>query len=145
EETLDEIAVAIEEGAEGRDVLAVGHRLDVGPRTAPGEIVAQPVGVIAAVGQQDLPRPETPEHVSGALAVVRLTFGQLYHHGPALSIDERVDLGRQTAARAPHASGVSSVPNDGVLGAFFGRPPFELAACWCTRTEELSIICRPPS
>src|ERR1051326_4342818 len=54
EEALDEIAVAIEEGAEGRDVDAPRHGLDVGPRAALGQAGAQSVAVVGAVGEQDL-------------------------------------------------------------------------------------------
>jgi hypothetical protein len=43
EEALDEISVSVEVGAEGRHVLAVGHRFDIGPCTALGETFAQRV------------------------------------------------------------------------------------------------------
>ncbi len=34
EEVLDQVAVSIDEGAEGRRRFAVGHRLDISPRAA---------------------------------------------------------------------------------------------------------------
>lgn len=54
EVAFDEVAVPIEEGAEGRPVDASRHRLDVGSGAALGEAVAQRVAVVGAVGQQDL-------------------------------------------------------------------------------------------
>ena len=43
EEALDEIAMAVEQRAEGRGVQPVRHRLDVGPSAARREGVAQEV------------------------------------------------------------------------------------------------------
>ena len=132
EEALDEVAVAVEEGAEGRDVLAVWHRLDVGPGAACGEGLAQGVAVVGAVGQQDLAGAKRCEHVLGAAAVMGLAFGELRGDRQTVGVDQGMDLGGQAAARATHATG--SV-------VFF----WALAACWCTRIEEESIIWMSPS
>jgi hypothetical protein len=43
EEALDAVSVAVQEGAEGRDVLAAGHGFDVCPSAAFGECRAQGV------------------------------------------------------------------------------------------------------
>jgi hypothetical protein len=40
EETLNEVAEAVEEGAERRDVDASWHRLDISPATASGYVPA---------------------------------------------------------------------------------------------------------
>lgn len=61
EEPLDGIAIAVEEGTEGRDVLAVGHRLDVGPGAARFQAAAQAVAVAGAIGQQDLALADSVE------------------------------------------------------------------------------------
>ena len=62
EEASDEISVAVKVGAERRDVPAVRHRLDVSPRAAFIEALAQRVAVIGAVSQKNLsvgwPRPK---------------------------------------------------------------------------------------
>lgn len=113
EEALDAISVAIEERAEGGHVDAPWHRLDAAPGAAAGEVRAQGVAVIGAVGQQDLVLAEAVEHVAGTSTVMGLAFAQLQHDGQAIGIDERVDLGRQPAPRAPHAPGVRDVPSGG--------------------------------
>jgi hypothetical protein len=113
EEPLDEVAVSIEEGAEGRDVLASRHRLDVRPRTALGQILAEPIAVIGAVGKQDLAGAEMVEHIVGALAVMGLTLGEFERDRIAVGIDQGMDFCRQSAARTPHAAGWSVVPGVG--------------------------------
>src|SRR6185437_8889932 len=109
EEPLDEIAIAIKEGAEGRIVDAARHGLDVGPGAAGSEGLAQSVTVIGAVSEQDLARADAVEHVGGAPAVMSLTFGELERDRVAVGIDEGVDFRRQPAPRAPHASGSREV------------------------------------
>src|SRR5262249_15802530 len=124
EEALDQIAIAVEEGAEGRDPHATGHRLDVGPSTVTGHVLAQGVAVVGAIGQEDLARPGARPQVLGALAVRGLALAELECNGQAVGIDEGMDLGRQPAPRAPHASGSKLVPSGSL------RPPFlTLAAC----------------
>ena len=125
EEALDEVAVAVKEWAEGRDVLAVWHRLDVGPGPAQG--IAQPVAVVSAIGQRDLPVADAAEHVDGTASVMGLALGQLQQDRQAVGVDKRMDLGGQSASRAPHASGVRLVPKGGVR--FRGTPFLTLAAC----------------
>src|SRR5262249_20523716 len=124
EEALDQIAIAVEEGAEGRDPHATSHGLDVGPCTVAGDVLAEGVAVVGAIGQEDLARPEARQHVLGALAVMGLTLAELERNGQAVGIDESMDLGGQAAPRAPHASGSKLVPSGSL------RPPFlTLAAC----------------
>ena len=45
------------------------------------------------------------QHVLGAASVVGLAFGELQHDRQAAAIDKGVDLRRQPAARATHATG----------------------------------------
>src|SRR3546814_9573388 len=46
------------------------------------------VAVVGAVGEQDLARPESIQHVLGRASVMRLTGRQLELHGPAVGIDK---------------------------------------------------------
>lgn len=125
EEPLDEVAVAIEERAEGRDVDAPRHGFDVGPSATLRQAFTKRIAVIGAIGQQGLAGTETVEQIACALAVMGLALGELERDRIAVGIDESMNLGRQSAARAPHASGWSVVPFGGIP-----RPPFlTLAAC----------------
>src|SRR3972149_3306702 len=76
-EALDEVAVAIKEGAEGRDVLAVRDGVGIGPRAAFGEGLAQGVAIVGAVGEQDVAGSKGVEHILGRAAIVSLAFGEL--------------------------------------------------------------------
>ena len=53
-EAFDEVAAAIEEGAERRWVPASGERWDVGSGSALGELCTQGVAVLGAIGKQHL-------------------------------------------------------------------------------------------
>src|SRR3546814_19306419 len=75
EETLDEVAIAVEERAERRDALAVRHGLDAGPSPAFGQGRAHGVAVIAAVAEQDTGLATAVAPVAGASPVMRLSFG----------------------------------------------------------------------
>src|ERR1700712_4012277 len=124
EEALDEISVSVEEGAEGRDVDAVGHGLDVRPGAAFGQALAQRVAVVGTIGEQDLTGTKAVQNIDGAPAIVRLAFGELEGDRITIRIDESVDLSGQSASRTPHASGWSVVPVGGL------RTPFlTFAAC----------------
>lgn len=56
EEALDETAVAVQEGAEGRDVLAVGRRPDVGPGALLGEPPMTRIAAGDPITEQDSDR-----------------------------------------------------------------------------------------
>src|SRR5450631_358108 len=120
EEAFDEVAVAIEEGAERRAAFAAGHRLDVGPCAARGHLEAQGITVVGAIGEQHVAAAERIEHVGGAPAIVCLSGRQLERDRQAARIDQRVDLGGQSTARAPHASVVRLTPR----GRYPARPLF---------------------
>src|SRR3546814_7305798 len=132
EETLDEVAIAVEERAERRDALAVRHGLDAGPCAAFGQGRAHGVAVIGAVAEQDTALAKAVEPVAGAAPVMRLSFGQFEQDRQTERIDQCMDLGGQPAARAIHATGSA---------IFF----LALPACWCTRIDELSILWISPS
>jgi len=143
EETFNEVAEAVEKGAERRDVDASWHRLDISPAAASGHFPTQSIAIVGAVCEEDLALANMAKHTGGATAIVSLTFRQLQDDRKAIGIDKSMDLRCQSAPRAPHAAGVSVTPSGGVR--FFCAPFLTLAACWCTRIEELSSICRSPS
>ena len=127
EEALDEVAISVEEAAEGRDVLTVRHRLDVSPGAAGREVGPEGVAVVGPIGEQDLAVGEIAEHIGRAAAVMGLAFAQLQRDWQPIGVDQGVDLGRQPAPRAPHAAGVSAAPNGGIGG--FLTPFLTFAAC----------------
>ena len=94
--------------------------------------MAQLVGVVRAIGQENVAGLHRVDHVLSAAAVVSLPLGQLERDRQAAGIDKGVDFGRQTTPRATHATG---------SGRFF--LPF--AACWWTRIDDESIIWMSPS
>ncbi len=104
EEALDEVAAFVEARTEGRWIYTLVERADVGPCTPADNLGAQRVAVVAAVSQQDAFARQRVEHVHGALAVVRLSFGELQRDRETARIDERVDLGRKPAAGTAHAT-----------------------------------------
>ena len=87
EEALDEIAVAVEKPAEGWDIDAVRHRLDVGPCAAITKVLSHAVAVISAVGEERLAGTDVIQYVLGALAVMGLPFGELELYGEAVGVD----------------------------------------------------------
>jgi len=125
EEALDEVAVSVEEGAECGLGLAMRQWPDAGPPALVGEPLAQGVRVVGPIGQQDLSFANGAQHILGRAPVVRLSRRQLEPDGQSIGINQGMDLGRQTASRAPHASGVS-----GTSGAGVGPPFFAFAPCW---------------
>ena len=78
---------------------------DVGSGAARGEALAQGIGIIGAVGQQNVAAAERAEHVLGAAPVMGLAFGELEQDRQAAGVDQGMDFGRQPAARATHATG----------------------------------------
>ena len=110
EEPFDEVAIAVKERAEGRHVDPSWHRLDVGPSTTICQGLTQGVTVVGSISKEGLTGADVVEHVTSAPAVMRLAFGQLEGNRIAVGIDKGMDLRRQPAPRAPHASGWSVVP-----------------------------------
>lgn len=91
------------------------HRRDIGRGTGSLDLAAQPIGVIGLIGEYDRVLAQVPEQLRGNRAIARLTWRQNQFERQAIGVDERVDLGRQPAARAAHTA---------IRVAFF-----ELAAC----------------
>src|SRR3978361_1189951 len=72
EEPFDEVAVSVQERAEGRDVLAVGHGSAIGPRSLFRQTVSPFVAVVGPVAEQGLTRTERTEHIVRGAAVMGL-------------------------------------------------------------------------
>ena len=66
EEALDQVAVAIEEWGEGGMFVRLGMGLTLAHAPRAGEALAQGVGVVGAVGEQDVAWPSEPS-MSSAL------------------------------------------------------------------------------
>ncbi len=108
EETLDGIALPVKPAAEGRWFETIRHGADISPSTDFGEARAQGVRIISPIRQENASRPQRLEHILGAPAIVGLACGKLQNNGQPHGIDEGVDLGRQAAPRAAHATGSES-------------------------------------
>ena len=89
------------------------------------------VGVASFVCQHDGARAEMVEQRVSELPIMRLPRSQAEPDWEALRIDDDVDLRREAASGATEA----------VICTLL----FAVAACWCARTEVLSIIWMSPS
>jgi hypothetical protein len=105
EEPLDEVALFVEPLAEPWRFEPSADRPDVGPGATFGQTLTQGVGIISPVAQQHVAASDRAQHVFCAVPVMGLAFGELEQDRQAAGINERVDLGRQPAARATHATG----------------------------------------
>src|SRR6202011_2932977 len=124
EEALDLIAFAIEGFAEAGLPLAVRPGWDVGHGTLAFDQVTDGVAVIRLVAQHDRVRLESVEERQRSGCVVRLTCRQAEPDRETLPVDDRMDLGRETAP--------------GATETMISTPLFAVAACWCARMEMLS-------
>ncbi len=131
EEALDPVALAVECFAEARLPYTIALGRDVGRGALLLDQRADAVGIVGLVRKDDGARPEAIEQLVCDLSVVRLAGGQAEPERKALRIDDRVDLGRETAP--------------GATETMISTPLFAVAACWCARTEVLSIIWISPS
>jgi len=117
EVSLDEIALLVDPCAEGEAAGSGFLRRYICPCASLRRQVANGVAVVSAVREQDRIWPESVEHGDGGLAVMGLPRSQDEIDRPTFGIDERVDLGRKSAARTSHATIVMA-------------PLFAVAACW---------------
>ena len=77
EEAFDEVTIAIEERAEGRDAFSVGHWLDACPCAPRCQGISHGIAIVGTVGQQNAAFAEAIEHIIGRSPVMGLSFGQL--------------------------------------------------------------------
>src|SRR3974390_1064370 len=97
EETLDEVAEAVEERAKRWNVHPACFRLDVGPAAPPGHVLAQGIAIVSAVCEQDLALANLVQHTGSAGAVMSLAFCQLQQNREAIGINKGMDFGGQAA------------------------------------------------
>jgi hypothetical protein len=105
--------------------FAIGLGRDVGQRAMVFDLTPDSVGVVALVRMHDIAIWKTVEQRRASAAIRDLAAGQQESERAALSIGQRVDLGRATASRAAN-------------GLIF-LPPFPPAAERWALTAELSI------
>ena len=126
EEAFDQIALAIERFAEAWFPFAIGFGRDVGHCALRFDQVADAVGIISLVGQNDGVRIEAIEQAICGRPVVGLTRCQTEPDREPLGVDDRMDLGREAAP--------------GATETMISIPLFAVAAWWCARMEVLSTI-----
>ena len=98
EEPLDEVALAIEPFAEAGFPAPVALGRDVGRGALVLDQLADTVGIIGLVRENNSVRPETVKQLVGDLPVVCLSCRQAEPDEEALRVDDDVDLGRVPAA-----------------------------------------------
>ena len=74
EHVFDPVALFVEDGVVGNRGFAVGLRGDAGGEAALAEGGAQPIGVVALIGEKLLGPGHRRQHECGALEIAHLTF-----------------------------------------------------------------------
>jgi len=115
EESLDAVALAIEEGTEADRVSPRSARRDVGPAAVRASEGADAVGVIRLIGEKHPVAEEAAQQVERFDAVVLLAGAQSEAKRQALAIDDRVDLRREAATRSTSTRGGISLDTCAVL------------------------------
>lgn len=100
EETLDEVTFGLEAEVASAGGFAVDLGRDHGFDAAHGQSIDEAVGVIALVGDEGL-RFDFGQQRDGLGDGVDLSAGQADRQRIAERINDRVDLGRQSAPRSP--------------------------------------------
>src|SRR6202022_1873931 len=125
EEALDQIAFTVEcEVALPLDV-SVGLGRNNRSDSTLGESFHERIGVISFVGNQGLWVGVLDQRFRASKIMI-LAWCKHQFDGIAHSVDERMNLGRQSAARSA----------DRLRAVFFRAP----ALCWCARTIEAAFI-----
>lgn len=104
EEAFDEVARFVQISAEADWILAVRFGRDVRPCAARADCLPQCVSVVALVSQQQGSGRKFSDHFLCTGHICVLACGQLQPDGSSLSVDQRVDLRRQTASGATQTS-----------------------------------------
>ena len=131
EEPLDEVALAVEPFADGSLASAIGFWRDVGCGTLAFDQGAEAIGIIGLVGDEDRAWTQAIEQRVCSGCVMGIACGEAEPDRQSFGIDKRMDFGCQPAPRATET--------------MISTPLFAVAACWCARTEVLSIIWMSPS
>jgi len=131
EEALNEVALAIEPFGEAELFFAVAFGGDVWGCTLLLNMVADAVGVVGLVGQDNDARGQPVEQLFRDLAIMGLSGRQADPDREPLGVDDDVDFRREAASASTET--------------MIWTPFFAVAACWCARIEVLSIIWIWPS
>lgn len=99
EEALDAVALFVDPLGEAMLFPAVGFVGDIGCRTLGLDLLAQPIGVVGLVGQEDITLAQAAQQDRGALEVMGLARREGELDRQAAGIDEGVDLGCQSSSR----------------------------------------------
>lgn len=132
EETLNQVAWAIDPAREREALLAIRVCRDVGPGFFRGGDSADGIAVIAFVAEQRRSFRHDFQQSFGLLTVVDLTACQPQCEETTVSVNKGMDLAREAASGASHA-------------AICGSPSLPVALCWWTRTQVESIMTMSPS
>src|SRR5262245_8133797 len=97
EEPLDQVAVAIEIGAEADWVLAIALGWDVRPRSPFADKCPDPVRVVAAICQQPRTTRELSQQDRAEPVVMRLTTSEAEPHRQTIAVHNDVDLAGEPA------------------------------------------------
>ena len=115
EEALDEVAFPVEVLAEARLASSIGLGRAVRCGTLAFDQGADAIGIIGLVGDEDRAGAQAIEQPVGCGRVMGVACGETEPDRQPFRIDERMDLGRQPAARATET--------------MISTPLFAVAAC----------------
>jgi len=104
ERVFDLVALAIEGGVVRDRHLSVGLRRDAGSDATLGQGMAEPVGIVAPIGERGLGLEERIDHQRGTLVVAHLPFAEQHYQRAAFANADRMQLGVQAAFGAPDTS-----------------------------------------
>lgn len=116
EEPFDQIAIAVEKAAEHEASTTVALGCDVGEASLIGDPAANGIAVISLIGEEGAAAWNGGQRRLSLTAITRLALGQMQLDRQARAINQRVDLGRQTAP--------------GTSQAAIWAPLFRVAPCW---------------
>ena len=105
EHVLDAITLSVERPVVGYMDPAIDFGGDAGGDAAFGERLAEPVGVMAPVGEHGGGGWQGIDQQGGAFEIAGLPFGQHQANGTAAVIPYGMELGGQSAAAAPDTLG----------------------------------------
>jgi hypothetical protein len=101
-ETPNQIARSIEIRAKADWLLAIAFWRDVRPSAALSDESSDPIGVKSTVSEQHCSRFQAGQQREDKTVVMRLASGQRDTNRQPTGIDDRMNLGRQSASRPAH-------------------------------------------
>ena len=104
EEAFDKVALAVQCLFPAESPFAPARVGDVGDRATGPDASSDTVGIVSLVGDDNGPPLEIGQERFGPRQIVRLAGSDQDLRRPALAVDARVDLGRETAAAASNTT-----------------------------------------